>query len=151
MSVTAARSSSGLTFGAAEPPQRRLDDHQRVADLVRDDGRQPSERREPLALRRFALEARDRVGHRVEGGREEPGILVLPGGAAGRRGDAPRQVAGRRHLAHRRGDGAERPRDRAGDGVAQERRGEHRDNGDDAQPSVQRIEKPQALRSAIAG
>ena len=45
-----------------ERAQRRLDDHQRVADLVRDDGRQPAERRQPLALRRLALEARDRVG-----------------------------------------------------------------------------------------
>ena len=42
---------------AGELPQRALDDHQRIADLVRDDGRHAAERGQPLALRRFALEA----------------------------------------------------------------------------------------------
>ena len=65
-------------------------------------------------------------------------------GAAGRRVPA-RQVAGRRHLAHRRGNRAERPRDRARDRVAQERRRQHRDHGDDPSRPVQRVEKTQAL------
>ena len=47
MSATAARSSSGPDVRAAECSQRSLDDHQRVADFVRDDGREPAERREP--------------------------------------------------------------------------------------------------------
>ena len=56
---------------ARQLPQRALDDHQRVADLVRDDRRHAAERRQPLALRRLALESRDRVGQRVEGRGEQ--------------------------------------------------------------------------------
>ena len=60
MSATASRSAAGADVGLAQRVERRLDDHQRVPDFVRDDGRQPAERRQPLLLRHLALEARDR-------------------------------------------------------------------------------------------
>ena len=62
--LTRATSSSMLRrglghFGRVVPPQaahRRLDDHQRIANLVRDHGRQAAERRQPLARGCLALE-----------------------------------------------------------------------------------------------
>ena len=78
-----ARSSPAPASALAQRVQRRLDDHQRVADFVRDDRRQPAERRQPLLLRHLALEARDRVGQRVERRRQQPRVLVVPAVAAG--------------------------------------------------------------------
>ena len=68
---------------ASQPAQCGLDDHQRVADLVGHDRREPAERREPLALRRLALEAGNRIGQRIESRSEQLGVLVFPacGGA----------------------------------------------------------------------
>ena len=66
MSATASRTSSRRRAIAAQRAQRGADDHQRVADLVRDHRGQPPERRQPLALRRLALERADRFGERVE-------------------------------------------------------------------------------------
>ena len=86
MSATASRSAAGVDVRLPQRVQRRLDDHQRVADLVRDDGREAAERRQPLLLRHLALEARDRVGQRVERRRQQPRVLVVP--AAGRRASA---------------------------------------------------------------
>ena len=60
---------------------------------MRDHRRQPAERREPLALRRLALEARDRVGERVEGARQQPRVLVVPRLRRARRGGVRSPVA----------------------------------------------------------
>ena len=91
--------------------QRRLDDHQRVAHFVRDDRRQPSERRQPLLLRHLALRPGDRLGQRVERRRQQPRVFIVPAPSAAKR-DLARQIAGRRDLSHDRGDRGER----AGDG-----------------------------------
>ena len=151
MSATAVWSASGRDVAAAQAAQRGLDDHQRVADLVRDDGGEPAERRQPLALRRFALEAADRVGHRVEGGREQPRVLVFP----------PR--AGRRQQIRRvRSPVAaisrivavmvpKRPRDGAGDPVADERRREDGEDGRAKQIRGGQRSGSAADRSATAG
>ena len=109
-----------------------------------DDGREPPERRQPLALRRFALKARDRIGHRVERRGEQPRVFVLPARRRGKRNLAG-QVPGRRHLAHRRGDDAERAGDRARDAVAQHRGGQHGDAGDQEHRRVQRLQERQPL------
>ena len=103
MSATASRHSDARGRVPAQDRQRRLDDHQRVTDFVRDDGRQPAERRQPLLLRRLLLEPLDRLRHRVERRGQEPRILVIPGPALER--DPARQVAGGRHFAHRPRDG----------------------------------------------
>ena len=108
--------------------ERRLDDHQRIADLVRDDGRQTAERRQALFLRHLALEPHDRIGQRVEGGRQQPRVLVLPPIPVTDR-DLARQIAGCRHLAHHVRDVRERARDRPRDGEAENRREQHRDDG----------------------
>ena len=88
---------------ARQLTQRALDDHQRIADLVRDDRRHAAERRQPLALRRLALKARDRVGQRVEGRRQQPRVFVLPAARVGEL-ELARQVAGDRDLTHVVGD-----------------------------------------------
>ena len=146
MSATAALTSCRRQVVPAQPAQRRLDDHQRVANLVRDDGRQPSERREPLALRRLALEACDRIGHRVEGRGEQPRVLVFPMWRRRHRNLAG-QVAGRGHLTHGRGDHAERAGDRSRDAVAQDRGREDRDAGDHEHRRVQRTQEREAVRA----
>ena len=61
MSATASRDRRPADARLAQRVQRSLDDHQRVAHFVRDDGGQPAERRQPLLLRHLALEARDRI------------------------------------------------------------------------------------------
>ena len=134
---------------AAQRSHRPLDDHQRVADLVRDDRRQAAERRQPLALRRLALEAIERDRQRMEGAGQEPRVLVVPRRRRrrlGRRG----QDAGGGHLAHRRGERADRPRHRAGDREAEERRDQHRHRGRRAQRRVQVAQEGQ-VRGARAG
>ena len=78
MSAIASRHSDARGRVAAQDRQRRLDDHQRIADFVRDDGGQAAERRQPLLLRRLLLEPRDRLGHRVERRRQQPRVLVIP-------------------------------------------------------------------------
>ena len=78
MSLAASRDVGGGGAVARQRPQRALDDHQRVADFVRDHRGQPAERRQPLALRRLALEAHDRVGQRVERRRQHVRIVVVP-------------------------------------------------------------------------
>ena len=133
--------------GHARPPEAaegRLDDHERVADLVRDDGRQPAERRQPLAVAGLALKPRDRVGHRIEGRREELGVFVLPS-PPHRHPDSSRQVACRGHLAHRRGDRSQGPCHRARDAVADERGREHGDDRREEDFPVNRAQEAQPV------
>ena len=122
--------------------QRRLDDHEGIADLVRDDGRQPAERRQPLLLRHLALKARHRVGQRVERRREQLRVFVVPQVA---QRDLARQVAGRRHLAHHAGDRRNRPRDRPRDREADHDRENDRDDRGDDESRPDRLEQPQLL------
>ena len=68
----------GRAVGPQQRPQRALDDHQRIADLVRDHGGQAAERRQPLALRGVALRCRHRLGQRVERRRHHRRVLVVP-------------------------------------------------------------------------
>ena len=65
--------------------------------------------------------------------------------------DLARQVAGGGHLAHHVGDRGQRPRDRARDGEAEERREQHRDDGGDGEPGVDRLRGLAAARCATAG
>ena len=137
----------GRGDAAPQRAQRPLDDHQRVADLVRDHGRQAAEGRQPLALRRLALEAVERAGQRVEGAGQEPRVLVVPRASASGGCGRQRQDAGRRHLAHGRGEGADRPRDRAGHREAEERRDQHRHGGGRGQRRVQVAQEGQMRRA----
>jgi hypothetical protein len=127
---------------APQRAQRALDDHERIADLVRDDGGEPAEGREPLAQRRLALEARDRVGERAEAARHEPRVLVVPGPSGA---DPARQVAGGRDLLHRVGERGERTRHRARDRPAQQHA--HRDRRERGQQQrvAQRPQRPERL------
>ena len=56
--------------------------------LVRDDRRHAAERRQPLALRRFALKARDRIDERIEGRRQQASIFVVPAARAAQAGSS---------------------------------------------------------------
>ena len=133
MSAAASRTSSGGRALALQRAQRPLDDHQRVAHLVRHHGREPAQRREPLAQRGLALEAGDRVGERAEAARHQPRVLVVPRPAGP---DAPRQVAGRGDLLHRVGERGERARHRARDRPAQQQA--HRDRRERPPPRARR-------------
>src|SRR3989304_8617609 len=96
--VDVGRSLRDLVRSCARTPQRAEggpDDHERVADLVRDHRREASEGGEALAQRRLALEAGNRLGQGVEGVGEQPRVLVVPG-TTGR--DLAREVAGRGEL-----------------------------------------------------
>ncbi len=130
--------------GLPQRMQRRLDDHQRVAHFVRDHGRQAAERAEPLLLRHLALKARDRIGQRVEGGRQQPGIVVVPAVAVAER-DLARQVAGRGNLAHHVGDGRERLGDGTGDREAEQRRQRDREHRRQRQAGVNGVQRLQLL------
>ena len=83
MSATASRTAASPGSTLAQRMERRLDDHQRIADLVRDDRRQAAKRCQTLLLRHLALEPHDRVGQRVERGRQQPRVFVLPPAPAG--------------------------------------------------------------------
>ena len=123
-SMLAAASATFVAGCRRRSPHGRLDDHQRVPDLVRDDGREPSERRQPLALAGFALEPVERVGELAERRRRAAARPHRPTDSAPVA--SARQVAGGRHLAHRRGQGAQRARHRPRDAVAEYRRHENR-------------------------
>ena len=84
----------GARAVAVQRAQRALDDHQRVAHFVRDHGRQPAQRRQPLALRGLALKADDRIGQRIERRRQHVRVVVVPAALA-LGGDLAGQVAGR--------------------------------------------------------
>ena len=129
-----------VQVAAPKPVQCRLDDHQGIANLVSDDGRHPSERRQSLFLGHLALEAGDRIGQRVEGRGEQPRVLVIPPSAR-RQHDLAGQVAGRRNLAHDAGDGRERLGDGPGDGEAQQRPQQDGDDSRYQQLGVQRLDK----------
>ena len=91
----------------------------------------------------FALESRDRVGERVEGGGEQTRIFVVPA-----RGIAEPQlagqVAGRGDVPHVIGDRRQRPRDRPRHAVADARR---RARPWQAPPGRDRSESPRACAS----
>ena len=90
--------------------------------------REPAERREPVPQRRLLLEARDRVGERAEGARQQPRVLVVPR-LAGRR-SAARGRRWRRSPSSRRVSAASgrvtvratRPAQQHADGDGRERR-----------------------------
>ncbi len=132
---------------AMERPQVALDDHQRIANLVRDDGGEPAERRQALALGGLALEALQRSGELAERRRQQARVFVVP--AAGHRRGA-REVAGRGHLAHRRGERAERPGDGPGDQVADDRGDEHGREARDRDLPAEGRQEASSARSAIA-
>ena len=84
-----ARRDVSTTSGDECLPQtahRGLDDHQRVADLVRDDRREPAERRQPLALRGLALEPVERGSVSCRNVvASSARVLVVPRAAGGHR------------------------------------------------------------------
>ena len=144
MSAAASRSAAALGIRLAERVQRRLDDHQRIPHLVRDDRRQAAERRQPFLLRHLALEPRDRIGQRVERRRQQPRVLVVPA-------RPPRSTI----LRVRSPVAAtsritpvivgERPGDGARDREAEKRREQHRDDRGHRQLGVDRAEEAQVL------
>ena len=134
----------GADLGLPQRVQGRLDDHQGIPHLVRDHGREPAERREPLLLRNLALEARDRIGQRVEGRGQQARILVVPPVPA-RQDDLARQIPGGGDFAHRVGDGRQGARDRAGYREAEEQGEQGGDEGRHGQLAAERSEEPQLL------
>ena len=136
MSATRLAAPRRVGDAAAQRAQRRLDDHQRVADLVGDHGRQAAERRQPLASappRAGSARSSRSARRRCRRGAARP---RPPSASAGRHRRASRSpvAAISRIVAV---IARERPRHRARHGVAQERRDQHRDGGRGRQRGVQ--------------
>ena len=126
MSDTASRSSAGVARSSrsVESDARMIISGFRISCAMTVDSRPSDE--QPVLLRRFALEPRDRFGQRVERRRQQPRIFVVPGAA--RQRDLPLRspVAATSRIAV--GDGAERARHRARHAVAQDRGEQQRDD-----------------------
>ena len=103
MSAAASRRSAALHAGLDDGAQRALDDHQRVADLVRDHRGEAAQRGQPLALGGLALEAGDGVGQAVERPGQHLGIVVVPAVLTGEL-ELAGEVAALGHLPHVIGD-----------------------------------------------
>ena len=143
MSAAASRTTAGLDVRLAKRVKRRLDDHQRIADFVRDDRGQAARATRAAPLRHLAL-ARNRIGQRVERRRQQPRVFVVPLPRAPEH-DLAREVAGGGDLPHDAGDGGERTRDGPRHGKAQKRREEHRDHRRHRQLGVDRAQEAELL------
>ncbi len=126
----------------AQGAEGGLDDHERVAHLVRDHGGEPPQGAEPVAQGPLPLESRDGVGEAVERPGEETRVLVVP--AAGKV-DLAREVAGGRHFAHGTGNDGEGPGHAPGHDVAEEHGHRHPRGRGQEQGRAERAQEAQAL------